>query len=479
MWFPQVNLCPHENLVSVLFQSLLPANLAEYQRLRCRVAFKALQFRREVNELGLRMVQRLQALGQPYLAFHTGLEVGALAYHGCAERFQDIHTELIQYKRALMIKKGIVQGDLNIDSELQRKNGSCPLMPEEVGILLRALGYGPHTRIYISGAEVFGGQRVLLPLRAMFTNLEDRMTLTAEEERSVMFGPEEPLPVWPPPPLIMDNEKARLEAWAKAGPRPRPLPPPPGRKKYAHESEGWWGWVTQVDKEPEPTLLDLRERGHKLLWAALDYIVCVESNAFFPGFDRDKNGLPNFASLVMGHRAYKSASLKTYRPDRKVIVKFLDEIGEQLYHKKWNWIVSVREYLNETLGESGLAAASRNTKPMSFLSHPLPECTCCIFGKNKTLDKHTMIQDLGGRLLYGDEEICPDSMQHESSHLTDVFPSGDTWDHLKPEYADVQSETGFLGLTPQDEELMFVEQEKSQREEKNLQDADDEVDSDD
>jgi hypothetical protein len=31
---------------------------------------------------------RLQALGQPYLAYHAGLERDSLAFHGCAERFQ-------------------------------------------------------------------------------------------------------------------------------------------------------------------------------------------------------------------------------------------------------------------------------------------------------------------------------------------------------------------------------------------------------
>ena len=39
-------------------QSLLPPELAEYQRLRCRVAFHALRFRREINELGVQLVRR-------------------------------------------------------------------------------------------------------------------------------------------------------------------------------------------------------------------------------------------------------------------------------------------------------------------------------------------------------------------------------------------------------------------------------------
>lgn len=45
---------------------------------------------------------------------------------------KDVHTELIQHKRSWMIKRGIVKGKLSVDSSKRRRNGSCPLMPEEV-----------------------------------------------------------------------------------------------------------------------------------------------------------------------------------------------------------------------------------------------------------------------------------------------------------------------------------------------------------
>lgn len=43
-------------------QSILPPKLAEYQRLRCRVAFHALQFRPEILALGHLMVERFENL---------------------------------------------------------------------------------------------------------------------------------------------------------------------------------------------------------------------------------------------------------------------------------------------------------------------------------------------------------------------------------------------------------------------------------
>lgn len=45
---------------------------------------------------------------------------------------QDVHSELIQHRRAWMIKRGIVKGKLSVDSAERRRNGTCPLSPEEV-----------------------------------------------------------------------------------------------------------------------------------------------------------------------------------------------------------------------------------------------------------------------------------------------------------------------------------------------------------
>lgn len=452
-------------------QSTLPPQMAELQRLRCRVAFEALRFRKEVQELGFRMVQRLQALGQPYLAYHSGLERDSLAFHGCAERFQDLHTQLIQYKRASMIKDGHVKGNLSVDSELQWKNGLCPIMPEEVGILLRALGYGPHTRIYISGGGIFGGQRVLVPLRAMFGNLEDRTTLTTEEERAVIYGPEEalPPPPPPPPPPSPDDVEKMLAAWEVAGPRPRPLPPPPSRNIYVHELEGWWSWLAVSDQEPPPSLADLLLRGHKLLWAALDYIVCVEATAFFPGFDLDRNGRPNFASLVMGHRAYLAPSLRTYRPDRKSIAKVLEVSGEKLYHPSSTWIMSVRKDLKSTLDFTRLQKPLMRAKEDLFLSHPIPECSCKLAARSGS--KNGSLVGERDTELKALDEVCPRWMENDVTFQL----SGDAEEDNE---AEIVEELQQLDLGSKAEEPAVVEVDKVEKEE-SQSDTEDEVDAND
>nr|ABN09047.1 Hypothetical plant protein [Medicago truncatula] len=357
-------------------QATLPPSFEEYQRLRCRVSFHALQFRQEVHELSAKILQRQEKLNspsRPFIAFDPGMTRESLAYHGCAELFQDVHTELIQHKRLWMIKRGIVKGKLRVNSAEARLNGSCPLMPEEIGILLRAYGYSKDAIIYVSGGEVFGGQRTLIPLHAMFENVVDRTSLSTPWEMIKIYGQEVNL-VNPPPGPPPFEEVKKLAAWKNAGPRPRPLPPPPARPK-SYNIEGWWGWVAESDNEPDNTVMELRTNAHKLLWEAIDYAVCVEADVFIPGFDRDGKGHSNFASLVMGHRLYQSAASKTFRPDRKEAAKFVDEIRDHMYQANRTWLKSVRRHLRKALID-GIIEASSKSKSLSFLSHPVPECSC-------------------------------------------------------------------------------------------------------
>ncbi|KAK1306996.1 hypothetical protein QJS10_CPA10g01445 [Acorus calamus] len=60
----------------------------------------------------------------------------------------------------------------------------------------------------------------------------------------------------------------------------------------------------------------------------------------------------------------------------KILAGLLDGIRDNLYHPKRNWTIAVREHLNKTLGFEGLIMQSEASKSLSFLSHPLPECSC-------------------------------------------------------------------------------------------------------
>lgn len=396
-------------------QAMLPPHLEDYQRLRCRVAFHALRFRQEVQELATKILNRLRATHRPFIAYDLGITRDVLAYYGCAELFQDVHTELIQHRRAWMLKRGIVKGNLTVNSEDQRRNGSCPLMPEEVGILLRAYGYSWDTVIYVSAREVFGGQKKLIPFHAMFENVVDRTSLTSAWELNKIYGHEPNLVDKYPKPPPSAKEEVKLEAWKTSGPRPRPLPPPPARPK-SYNIEGWWGWVAESDNEPETTVMELRTNAHKLLWEAIDYTICVEADVFIPGFDRDGKGHPNFASLVMGHRLYQSAASKTFRLDRKKVVEHMEEIRDHLYEANHTWITSVRRHLRKSIID-GLAEESTKSKSLSFLSFPVPECACLrpeIEALNYSSSPSTPSQFLAG---LGGMHPCPSWMNNNTISL--------------------------------------------------------------
>lgn len=85
-------------------QEILPTELVEYQRLRCRVAFHALRFREEIRGLGAQLVRRLEAHGRPYVVVHFGLERDVLAYHGCAELFQVCPAIFLDYTLQSVIR---------------------------------------------------------------------------------------------------------------------------------------------------------------------------------------------------------------------------------------------------------------------------------------------------------------------------------------------------------------------------------------
>lgn len=57
---------------------------------------------------------------------------------------------------------------------MKRKEGLCPLTPEETTLALKALGIGHNVQIYIAAGEIYGGERRMKSLVAAFPNLVSR-----------------------------------------------------------------------------------------------------------------------------------------------------------------------------------------------------------------------------------------------------------------------------------------------------------------
>lgn len=149
----------------------------EYQRLRCRVNYHALRFKPHIMQLSDSIVSKLRAQGH-FMAIHLRFEMDMLAFAGCIDIFNPKEQSILKkYRKENFAEKELVYSE-------RRAIGKCPLTPEEVGLILRAMGFDNSTRIYLAAGELFGGDRFRKPFRALFPHLENHNTVLPAEELS-------------------------------------------------------------------------------------------------------------------------------------------------------------------------------------------------------------------------------------------------------------------------------------------------------
>ncbi|MCO5555036.1 hypothetical protein L7F22_008576 [Adiantum nelumboides] len=136
----------------------------DLQKLRCKVNYHALQFTRGIKTMGAKLVERLRKRNGRYIALHLRFEPDMLAFTGCYYRGGEKEI------KELMLLRKRWKSIPHRNPEKAWRNGRCPLTPEEVGLMLRALGYGSDTYLYVASGEIYGGERTLAPLRKMFPN---------------------------------------------------------------------------------------------------------------------------------------------------------------------------------------------------------------------------------------------------------------------------------------------------------------------
>ncbi|XP_010523344.1 PREDICTED: uncharacterized protein At1g04910 [Tarenaya hassleriana] len=185
-------------------------NLPEHiQRLRCKVNFEALKFVPRIWELGDALVHRLRhpasisktsgtqpqkdrvdiiakARAETFAVLHLRFDKDMAAHSACdfgggkAEKLA-----LAKYRQ--VIWQGRVLNSQFTDEELRGK-GRCPLTPEEVGLLLAALGFNNNTRLYLASHQVYGGEQRISALRKLFPEMENKKSLASMEELADVEG---------------------------------------------------------------------------------------------------------------------------------------------------------------------------------------------------------------------------------------------------------------------------------------------------
>ncbi|TYI70224.1 hypothetical protein E1A91_D08G206900v1 [Gossypium mustelinum] len=147
----------------------------ELQKLRCRANYHALRFTKPIQELGQKLVTRMRAMANRFIAVHLRFEPDMLAFSGCYFGGGDKErNELGEIRKRW-------ETLTDVDADEKRRRGRCPLTPHEVGLMLRALGFANDSYIYVASGEIYGGEETLRPLRDLFPNFYTKEMLANED----------------------------------------------------------------------------------------------------------------------------------------------------------------------------------------------------------------------------------------------------------------------------------------------------------
>ncbi|XP_015060586.1 O-fucosyltransferase 16-like isoform X1 [Solanum pennellii] len=148
----------------------------DLQKLRCRVNYHAVKFTDPILRMGEKLVHRMRMKSKHFIALHLRFEPDMLAFSGCYYGGGDKEREELGKIR----KKWKTLPESHPDKA--RRHGRCPMTPEEVGLMLRSLGYGEDVHIYVASGETYGGNETLTPLKTLFPNFYTKDTLASKDE---------------------------------------------------------------------------------------------------------------------------------------------------------------------------------------------------------------------------------------------------------------------------------------------------------
>ncbi|KAL1553659.1 Protein ESMERALDA 1 [Salvia divinorum] len=156
------------------------------QRLRCLTNYQALRFSDPISALGELLVEKMKRHsvknGGKYVSVHLRFEEDMVAfsccvYDGGVQEKVDMDAARERGWKGKFTKPGriIIPGAI-------RLNGSCPLTPLEVGLMLRGMGFGKSTSVYLASGKIYNSEKYMAPLLEMFPLLQTKETLASAEE---------------------------------------------------------------------------------------------------------------------------------------------------------------------------------------------------------------------------------------------------------------------------------------------------------
>ncbi|KAF5954937.1 hypothetical protein HYC85_007793 [Camellia sinensis] len=161
----------------------IPPNI---QFLRCLTNYEALRFSLPIstlaNKLVNQMIDKSSSTGGKYVSVHLRFEEDMVAFSCClydggmAEKFEMDSIREKGWGEKFKRKAHVIAPGLN------RINGKCPMTPLEVGMMLRGMGFGNNTPIYLASGKIYQAERNLAPLLKMFPLLQTKESLAAPDE---------------------------------------------------------------------------------------------------------------------------------------------------------------------------------------------------------------------------------------------------------------------------------------------------------
>ncbi|KAK8470710.1 hypothetical protein PHAVU_003G037700 [Phaseolus vulgaris] len=149
----------------------------EVQKFRCRVNYHALRFVPPIEQLARKIVKILKEKG-PFLSLHLRYEMDMVAFSGCNEGCnKEEIDELTKMRYSYPWWK-----EKEIDSDKKRRDGLCPLTPEETALTLSALNIDSNIQVYIAAGDTYKSEKRMASLKEAFPNMVKKETLLEPSE---------------------------------------------------------------------------------------------------------------------------------------------------------------------------------------------------------------------------------------------------------------------------------------------------------